>query len=118
MPKPIDDRIAALKAKKEKLAAQLNTLQAKSKVADRKRDTRRKIIIGGAVLAALEKDRSIAPTVTRFLAAHVTRPKDREVIADLLAPSPAPAPAASPAADNLSTSPNWMQNLGSTKDRR
>jgi hypothetical protein len=114
MPKPIDDRIAALKAKKEKLAAQLNTLQAKSKVADRKRDTRRKIIIGGAVLAALEKDRSIAPTVTRFLAAHVTRPKDREVIADLLAPSTArpEVPA------NSSTGKSWMQNLGSTKDRR
>ena len=89
MTKPIDTRIADLKAKKEKLAERLTALEAKAKTVDRKRDTRRKIIIGGAVLAAVERDRAIASTVRHFLAANVTRAKDREAIADLLAP-PAP----------------------------
>jgi hypothetical protein len=97
MAKPITDKIAVLKAKQEKLAAQLNTLNAKAKVEDRKRDTRRKIVVGGAVLAAIESDAALAETLRRVLAASVARPADREVIADLLGDKAKPAGGGNPA---------------------
>jgi hypothetical protein len=89
MPKPIADRIAALKQKQEQLAARLNTLNATAKKEERKRDTRRKIVVGGAVLLAMEKDSALANLVKAVLAQSVGRPIDKAVIADLLPPSPA-----------------------------
>jgi hypothetical protein len=93
----LEDRIASLKAKKDALASRLNRLQAKAKTDERKRDTRRKIVVGAAVLAAMEKDSSLALKVRELLRHVVTREADREVIAGLLAPpaAPSPAPAAS-----------------------
>ncbi len=93
MAKPITDKIAALKARQEELAAQLSALTAKAKVEDRKRDTRRKIVIGGAILAALETDTDtgLADMLRRVLAASVTRPMDRDVVSDLLGDKAAPA---------------------------
>jgi hypothetical protein len=84
MAKPITDKIAALRARQTELAAQLNALTAKAKVEDRKRDTRRKIVIGGAILAAIETDTTLADTLRRVLAANVTREMDREVVSDFL----------------------------------
>jgi len=89
MPKPVAERIAALKQKQEKLAARLTTLAAVAKREDRKRDTRRKIVVGGSVLLAMEKDPILAERVKAALATTVGRPIDREVVADLLPPSPA-----------------------------
>jgi len=97
MSTPLNDRIAALKAKKDALAQRLNTLQQKAKGENRKIDTRRKIIVGGAVLAHMEKHPDFAKLVRTLLAASVGRQNDREAIADLLPPSsqsPAPQPAA------------------------
>jgi hypothetical protein len=91
VPKPLNDRIAALKAKQDAMAARLNSLQKKANVEDRKRDTRRKIIVGGAVLAHMEKHPDFAKTMTGILASSVARPRDRETVIDLLPPSPATA---------------------------
>jgi hypothetical protein len=84
MAKPIAEQIAAVKARKEKLAARLSTLSAKAKVEDRKRDTRRKIVVGGAILDAIEKDKVLASKVRQILSVAVSRPHDRDVIDDLL----------------------------------
>ena len=84
MAKPISDKIAALKAKQEKLAAELSTLSAKAKTEERKRDTRRKILVGGAVLAAIDSDTGLADMVRLVLDMGITRPDDREMLADLL----------------------------------
>lgn len=84
MAKSASEKIATLKARQEKLAAQLNALTAKAKQEDRKRDARRKIVIGGAILAAIENDPSLAEMISLALALNVTRPADLEVIADLL----------------------------------
>ena len=81
---PISEQIANLKAQKEKLAARLNTLEAKAKQDNRKRDTRRKIVVGAAVLAAFDHEPALAAQVRKVLAAFVTRPNDKSVIADLL----------------------------------
>ena len=58
-----------------------NRLIARASQADRKRDTRRKILIGGAVLAALEHEglppmRSVAELLA-WLDTRLTRPHDR-----------------------------------------
>lgn len=81
---PLSDRIASLKAKKEQLAVKLTSLEAKARQEDRKRDTRRKIVVGAAVLAALDKEPGLAVLVRKVLAAGVTRENDRGVVADLL----------------------------------
>ena len=88
MPAQLESRIVSLKAKKDALTARLNALQAKAKTEDRKRDTRRKIVVGAAVIAAIEKDDALARRVRELLARSVTRPNDREVIAELLSPAP------------------------------
>jgi hypothetical protein len=84
MKKPIADRIADIKARQEKLAARLNTLASKAKKEERKRDTRRKIVVGGTIIAAMEKNTVLAELVRNVLNASVTRPQDREVVQDLL----------------------------------
>jgi hypothetical protein len=49
--KSLDDKIAELTKRQEQLEAQRLSLLASKKAADRKLDTRRKIIVGAAVLA-------------------------------------------------------------------
>jgi hypothetical protein len=72
----LDERLARLRMKKDRLIARASH-------AERKRDTRRKILIGGAVLAAIEHEgvpilRS-NDELLRWLDAQLTRPHDREV---------------------------------------
>ena len=89
----LEEKIAAVKAKKEKLNAKLDArldnLEAKAKNDKRKLDTRRKIIVGGAILAHIEKHPDFAKSVTAILASSVGRPNDLKAVADLLPPSPA-----------------------------
>ena len=86
MVQALNDRIAHLKKKQGELAARLNTLQVKAKDKDRQLDTRRKIIVGGAILAAIEKDPALGLSVGKILTASVGRAIDREAIADLIKP--------------------------------
>ena len=96
MVKNVEERIARIKQQREALAQRLNALEQKSKSESRKRDTRRKIIVGGAIMAKMEKDPGFAATCPRqILAQSVGRQNDREAIADLLA---AASGIASPAA--------------------
>jgi hypothetical protein len=95
MKKPLNDRIAELKTRKDKLAVRLNTLESKAKK-DRKRDTRRKIIVGGAVLAYMEKDHAFAKWLRDLLERSVGRINDRDTISDLLTLALAPARASDP----------------------
>ena len=99
------DRIARLKDKKNKLAGQLGALEQKAKAASRKLDTRRKIIVGGAVLAHMEKDATFASAMQKLLGAYVGRPLDREAIADLLAPKSPPAIQQAPPPRSIGAAP-------------
>ncbi|MGA8791811.1 MAG: hypothetical protein WB498_02680, partial [Candidatus Binatus sp.] len=49
--KTLDEQLASLKQKKEAIEKQLNAVETRKRETDRKLDTRRKIIVGGAVLA-------------------------------------------------------------------
>jgi hypothetical protein len=95
MVKNVEERIARIKQQREALAQRLNALEQKAASEARKRDTRRKIIVGGAIMAKMEKDAGFAATVRQILAQSVGRQNDREAIADLLA---AVSGVASPAA--------------------
>jgi hypothetical protein len=72
----IDVRLAQLRAERGRLVARVSS-------AERKRDTRRKIIVGAAVLAAVERNGLPALRTTRelleWLDARLTRPHDRAV---------------------------------------
>lgn len=74
--KTIDERLARLCAERLRLAE-------RASLADRKRDTRRKILIGAAVLAALERDGvphlTSAKELSGWMDAHLTRAHDRAV---------------------------------------
>jgi hypothetical protein len=72
----LDERLARLRMEKNRLIARVSQTE-------RKRDTRRKILIGGAVLAAIDHDgvprlRSIAELLN-WLDVRLTRSHDRAV---------------------------------------
>ncbi len=77
-------RLEDLRKKQEALKAEMAALEARAKTDDRKRDARRKIIVGGAVLAHAELNPSFRDALTEALQAAVTRDIDKAVIADLL----------------------------------
>jgi hypothetical protein len=59
-------------------------LRANFKKAARKLDARRKIIVGGTIMAAMENDAELRDRVLALLRERVTRPHDREAIAEWL----------------------------------
>jgi hypothetical protein len=83
--KTADERIEELRRKREQLDVRMAKLAAKQKSEARKRDARRKIIVGAAVLAHAEQDRFFRSALRDVLRAAVTRDIDRAVITDLLA---------------------------------
>ncbi len=90
MPQPrksIDERLAELGRRKQQIEARRLTLIASKKDADRKLDTRRKIIIGAAILAHAEQHPDFSSQLRDILSVAVQRDLDRQAIADLLAPS-------------------------------
>jgi len=72
----VDDTLARLRAERSRLLARASQ-------AERKRDTRRKILIGGAVLAAIAHEGVPAIRTSQELLAwldpRLTRPHDRAV---------------------------------------
>lgn len=88
MTAPLAERIAKLKKRRESLTAELNTLAAKAKKEARRNETRRKIVVGAAVLAAMERDPGLAPQLGRLLRRFVTRDHDKAVVADLMGAFP------------------------------
>ena len=72
----LDERLARLRGERIRLAARLS-------LTERKRDTRRKILVGAAILAAVEHDgvpvlRDTSELLD-WLDARLTRPHDRAV---------------------------------------
>ena len=68
----------------DQLAARLQLIANAERVRQRKRDARRKIIAGAALLAEAEHDPAVGQVVRRVLQVRITRPIDRAVLADLL----------------------------------
>jgi len=88
--KSLDDKIAELNERQQQLTARRLSLLASKKNADRKLDTRRKIIVGAAVLAHADLHPDFSTTLRGILSVAVQRDIDRRDIADLLGNPPAP----------------------------
>ena len=88
--KSLDDKIAELAKRQQQLDAQRMSLLASKKTADRKLDTRRKIIVGAAVLAHAEVNPDFSTTLRGILSVAVQRDIDRRDIGDLLDIPPSP----------------------------
>lgn len=78
------ERKAALLEKRKALDAQLRDLQARESSSARKLDTRRKIVLGGAVMAHSAHDPAFADAVTKALRSALTNERDKELLADWL----------------------------------
>jgi hypothetical protein len=89
MTKTVAELIARLKGKGQKLGLRLNSPEREAK--DRKLDTRRKIVVGGVVIAEMEKDPDFANAIQTLLLRYVGRPHDRRAIAELLPSAPSQA---------------------------
>jgi hypothetical protein len=76
-------RIDALELRLARLRATRSRLVERASRTERRRDTRRKIIIGGTVLAALDHEGVPAlktkPQLLEWLSARLERPADRAV---------------------------------------
>jgi hypothetical protein len=83
------EQIAALKEAEEQKRRRRLQLEAKEKQATRKLDTRRKIVTGAAVLTHASLDASFAAALRTALDQALTKPADRELLADLLNPTAA-----------------------------
>lgn len=72
----LDDRLARLRSERDRLAARAGRTE-------RRRDTRRKIVIGGTVLAAVEHEGAPAlqsrAELVQWLDAQLARPHDRSL---------------------------------------
>lgn len=86
--KSLDQKLADLTKRQQQLEAQRQTLIASKRSADRKSDTRRKIIVGAAVLAHAELNSDFSAILRGILSVAVQRPIDRRAIADLLGRPP------------------------------
>lgn len=74
----------ALLEKRRKIEAQLKALDARDREQQRKDDTRRKIIIGGLVMAEMESDADLRAAVSRLIE-EKAGDKDRDFLAEWLA---------------------------------
>ena len=92
------DRLKTLRDKREQLDAQLRALEARNKQAERKADTRRKVIAGALALEHYEKnpDSEFHRIIFRLLDEYVVRPYDRALFPEL---GDADADSARPGAD-------------------
>ena len=69
------DRAAQLRAKAQRL-------EALDRDQERRRDTRRKVIIGGAIIAEARENAEFAATIAELLKRRVTREIDVEAVSD------------------------------------
>ncbi len=68
----------------DQLSARRQLDEARIQHRGRKRDARRKIVIGAVVLAHAEHDPAFRRTLCLILQEHITRPHDRALFVDLL----------------------------------
>jgi hypothetical protein len=70
-------RIEELRAKHKALAAKIRREEGKLKGAARTEDTRRKVLVGAALLQAATKDAELGKRIEHELQAFLTKPGDR-----------------------------------------
>jgi hypothetical protein len=79
MAKTKDERLADLLKKEEQIKAQIAALKARESEAERKRDARRKILIGGSVLAKVKRGEWHQKQLHDLLDSELKADRDREL---------------------------------------
>lgn len=74
-----EQQLDELLQKEARLKAQIQKKAAQVRGAERKKDTRRKIIAGALALEHMAHDKEFAKVLKRLLNEHVTRPEDRKL---------------------------------------
>lgn len=99
----LEERLAQIKAREERLRRERGRLQARLSSEERKRDTRRKILLGSLVLARLDSEPALRALMERELPGFLTRPEDRRLFEGIVrlpgSAPPAGGPPAPPAVD-------------------
>lgn len=75
--KTTEEKIADLKHREAQLQARIKAESAKLRTAERKKDTRRKVIAGALALEHAEQDPAFRATLEKLISKHVPRPEDR-----------------------------------------
>lgn len=88
--KTLAERLEDAKREEERATAQRTTLEAKKIQTERRRDTRRKILMGALAMEHRVKnpDSEFARVMTRLMDEYITREHDRQLFPEL-APLPA-----------------------------
>ena len=71
------EQLAELEQKQAQIAARIQKKKAEAKAAERKRDTRRKVIAGALALDHAAIDPIFGSDLKRLIDTHVKRPEDR-----------------------------------------
>lgn len=81
----MNTNLDALLKRREQLDARIQAAEARLRKQRRATDTRRKVLVGAAVLAAIEGgDDDLRARIVRVLDTGLTRERDRAVLTDLL----------------------------------
>ena len=97
-----DDKLKKLEEKRATLEAAIKRLRAAASATERKRDTRRKLLVGAVVLGAADRGEMPRAALTALLDRNLVRPHDRELFA--LPPMAADNAPANPSAPSASGS--------------
>lgn len=95
MAETLDAKIEAARKRAAQAKARLADLEARASQQARKLDTRRKVILGGLLIDAAEKDDRFSQVITA-LKARMAREQDRKAFEGWLVPSPSPEPLCGP----------------------
>jgi large subunit ribosomal protein L7/L12 len=72
-------RLKKLKLRKDQIEARIRNLEARDKAREKKRDTRRKILIGAFYMEQMEKDEMLKKKILSGLNGFLVRENDREL---------------------------------------
>ncbi len=79
MAKPTNEKLADLLEKEAQIRAQIQTLKQRENEVERKKDTRRKILIGGAILAKIKSGEWKEKQLHELLNPILKAERDREL---------------------------------------
>ena len=82
-----EDRFKRLQQRRDQLNAKLAALEARNRQAEKKRDDRRKILLGALVMVDLPQRPELRAWLLERLPDFLTRPEDKKLFADLLTPA-------------------------------
>lgn len=99
----------------EQAKARLQALRNREATRQRKLDTRRKVILGGALLDLAARDSGAAAMVDRLIR-NLSRDQDRKAFAEWRGPSPGGDAAPGSAAGRADTSPGAGTDTGPDSD--